>query len=100
MDGIDLQGGIIPISKAASSLAALLRRAKTTGKPVVVTQKGYPTGVILDVESYVALRELAQAGEEARRGQIVTAANAGYAALRDNPEAWAEIQAERGLLNG
>lgn len=57
---VDLQGGVIPISKAASSLAALIKRSKEHKKPIVVTQKGYPTGVLLPVELYTALRELAQ----------------------------------------
>jgi prevent-host-death family protein len=53
---VDLEGGVVPISKAASSLAALLKRARERRQPIIVTQKGYPAGVILDVELYVALR--------------------------------------------
>ena len=56
---IDLNQGVVPISKAASALAALLKRARTSRQPIIVTQKGYPTGVILDVELFTALRELA-----------------------------------------
>lgn len=58
---IDLERGVVPISKAASSLAALLKRARATGQPIVVTQKGYPSGVILDIELYTALRSLVAA---------------------------------------
>lgn len=58
---VDLERGVVPISKAASSLAALLKRSRANHQPVVVTQKGYPTGVILDVELYTALRQLADA---------------------------------------
>lgn len=56
---IDLQHGVVPISKAASSLAALLKRSRATQQPIIVTQKGYPTGVLLDIELFVALRQLA-----------------------------------------
>lgn len=56
---IDLQHGVVPISKAASSLAALLKRSRATQQPIIVTQKGYPTGVLLDSELFVALRHLA-----------------------------------------
>jgi prevent-host-death family protein len=56
---IDLNQGVVPISKAASALAALLKRARASRQPIIVTQKGYPTGVILDVELFTALRELA-----------------------------------------
>jgi prevent-host-death family protein len=57
---VDLETGVVPISKAASSLAALLKRAHSTRRPIIVTQKGYPAGVIVDVELYVALRALAE----------------------------------------
>ncbi|NJN17099.1 MAG: type II toxin-antitoxin system Phd/YefM family antitoxin [Oscillochloris sp.] len=60
---VDLQAGVVPISKAASSLAALLKRARMQHQPIIVTQKGYPTGVILDIELFTALRELAEAAE-------------------------------------
>lgn len=56
---VDLQRGVVPISKAASSLAALIKRASTTGKPVIVTQKGYPTGVLLPVDLFTTLKDLA-----------------------------------------
>jgi prevent-host-death family protein len=53
---VDLEFGVIPISKAASALAALLKRARSQQQPIIVTQKGYPTGVLLDIDLYVALR--------------------------------------------
>lgn len=56
---VDLKQGVVPISKAASSLAALIKRSRANHQPIIVTQKGYPTGVILDVELFTALRELA-----------------------------------------
>lgn len=56
---VDLKQGVVPISKAASSLAALIKRTRTNHQPIIVTQKGYPTGVILDIELFTALRELA-----------------------------------------
>jgi prevent-host-death family protein len=57
---VDLKQGVVPISKAASSLAALIKRSRANHQPIIVTQKGYPTGVILDVELFTALRELAE----------------------------------------
>lgn len=71
---VDLERGVVPISKAASSLAALLKRSRANHQPIVVTQKGYPTGVLLDIELYTALRDLAaqhqRAGEdEANEGK-------------------------------
>ncbi len=64
---IDLTGGVVPISKAASSLAALIKRSRERRQPMIITQKGYPTGVLLPIDLFVALRERAEqaAGEEA-----------------------------------
>jgi prevent-host-death family protein len=56
---IDLQHGVVPVSRAASALAALIKRSSATGKPMVITQKGYPTGVLLSIERYTALCALA-----------------------------------------
>jgi prevent-host-death family protein len=57
---VDLRQGVVPISKAASSLAALIKRSRSNHQPIIVTQKGYPTGVILDVELFTALRKIAE----------------------------------------
>lgn len=62
---VDLQRGVVPISKAASSLAALIKWAHGNGQPVIVTQKGYPTGVLLPIELFTALRSLATGEGEA-----------------------------------
>jgi prevent-host-death family protein len=76
---VDLKQGVVPISKAASSLAALIKRSRANHQPIIVTQKGYPTGVILDVELFTALRELAdihlqEEGEESEeQGEEPTA---------------------------
>jgi prevent-host-death family protein len=61
----DLQGGVVPISKAASSIAALIRRAETTRRPIAITQKGYPVAILLDLATFEALRALARAAVEA-----------------------------------
>lgn len=64
---VDLEGGVIPISRAASSLAALLKRSRERRQPIVVTQKGYPAAVVLDNELFVALRERARRALEASK---------------------------------
>jgi prevent-host-death family protein len=56
---IDLTTSVLPISRAASSLAALLRRARATSRPIVVTQKGCPTGVIISIPLFEELRRRA-----------------------------------------
>jgi prevent-host-death family protein len=64
---IDLERGVVPISKAASSLAALIKRATAQGRPIVVTQKGYPSGVLLPIGLFMALRELAEQAQDPDR---------------------------------
>lgn len=56
---IDLKDGVVPVSKGAASLAALIRRSRQLKKPVVITQRGYPSGVLLSVELFHELRERA-----------------------------------------
>ncbi|NJO81633.1 MAG: type II toxin-antitoxin system Phd/YefM family antitoxin [Blastochloris sp.] len=73
---VDLQTGVVPISKAASALASLLNRARTNHQPIIVTQKGYPTGVILDIELYTALRKIAEAAERQARPDAVVVSEA------------------------
>jgi prevent-host-death family protein len=92
---IDLTDGIIPISAAASQLARRLKQAQESRKPVVITQKGYPTAVLLSIESYLQLLELAGLGELARRDAVLAEANRGYAAIAADPAAAADRAAER-----
>lgn len=62
---IDLLRGVVPISKAAASLAGLLRRSAATGEAIVITQKGYPAGIVLDIKAYERLRAAAERGAAA-----------------------------------
>lgn len=66
---VDLERGVVPISKAASSLAALIKRSRVTHQPIIITQKGYPTGVLLDIELYTALRQLAEIYQKKAPGE-------------------------------
>lgn len=54
----DLEGGVFPISKAASALAAIAKQARKVHKIIIITQMGYPSGVILDIDLFMALQEL------------------------------------------
>jgi prevent-host-death family protein len=60
MKSIDLQHGVVPISRAASSLAALIKRSRANQQPIIITQKGYPSGVLLGIELYTRLQTLAE----------------------------------------
>ncbi len=60
MKSIDLTQGVVPISRAASSLAALIKRSRASQQPIIITQKGYPSGVLLGIELYGQLCALAE----------------------------------------
>lgn len=62
----DLLKGVVPISKAAASIAALIKRANSTRQPIIITQKGAPVGVILSVEVYTALCEVVERHRQAQ----------------------------------
>jgi prevent-host-death family protein len=46
---------ILPISKAANHLAGLIKKVREQQEPIVITQKGYPMGVLLDIDTYQRL---------------------------------------------
>ncbi len=62
---IDLRRGVVPISKAASSIAALIVRAQKEHHPIVITQKGYPAAVLLTIDDYLALQRAADGRAQA-----------------------------------
>lgn len=65
MQSVDLLHGVVPISKAASSLAQLFQFANKSDAPVIITQKGMASGVLLTIEQFTELRNQAlQAAKE------------------------------------
>ena len=69
---------IEPVSRLKTRSAELIRRARDTGQPIVITQNGKATAVLQDVESFerqrnalLLLRYLAQGEEEVRSGKGV-----------------------------
>jgi prevent-host-death family protein len=71
MNGIDLENDIRPLSEFRANTAALVRQVKKSGRPLVLTQHGKSTVVLLDVRYYQSLvaalekRPDGQAGEGA-----------------------------------
>jgi len=69
---------IEPVTTLKTKSAELIRRAKETGQPIVITQNGKATAVLVDVESFESQREalfllryLATGAEEIRKGKGV-----------------------------
>src|SRR6266487_6700841 len=51
---------LVPISRAAAGLAEFIKKVRDTRQPLLITQNGYASAVLMDVESYTELRELAE----------------------------------------
>ncbi len=69
---------IVPVTTLKTKSAELIRRAKETRQPIVITQNGKATAVLVDVESFERQREalfflryLAVSEEEIRKGMGV-----------------------------
>jgi prevent-host-death family protein len=49
--------GIEPVTVLKTRSAELIRQARETGQPIIITQNGKPTAVLQDVESFQRQRE-------------------------------------------
>ncbi|MGH2355312.1 MAG: type II toxin-antitoxin system Phd/YefM family antitoxin [Chloroflexota bacterium] len=81
---------IVPVSDLQDRLRAVLEQTRRTKRPVVVTQRGRPAGVLLDIGEYTRLVELAEQAEleaDIARGEQAIA----QGDLHD----WEEIKRER-----
>lgn len=68
-----------PLSSLKTRSAALIRHAKETGQPVILTRNGRPAAILQDVETYQRQREalillkLAMQGEQDyRQGDVLS----------------------------
>jgi len=75
---IDLENDITPVSDFRANAASILEKLRTTGRPVVLTQRGRSAAVLLDVRSYQALleeletlRDIRAAEDDVRAGRTV-----------------------------
>lgn len=75
---MSIKEDICPVSALKNRAAELLAQIAETRRPVVITHKGEPKGVLQDIESYEQTREaigllklLAQGEEDVRAGRTV-----------------------------
>jgi prevent-host-death family protein len=80
---MDLKDAIEPITVLKTRSAELIRRAKESGGPIVITQNGKATAVLVDAVSYerqqkqlLLLKMLAQGEEDYRAGRSLSHAEA------------------------
>ena len=74
---------IEPVTNLKTKPADLIRKARESGQPIVITQNGKATAVLQDVETYHRQREallllkyLAWAGRDVRQGRVLSDAEA------------------------
>lgn len=81
MNRINVEEDIHPVSNFRANAAAILDRVRDTGRPVVLTQRGKSTAVLLDVRAYQTmvdeldtLREIHAGMSELDRGEGISQA--------------------------
>ncbi len=52
---IDLEADIKPVTDFRASSAAMLEQIRESGRPIILTQRGRSTAVVLDIRRYQAL---------------------------------------------
>lgn len=80
---MNLADGITPVTSLKRNSAELIRKARETGKPVIITQNGRATAVLQDVETFerqrkalLLLKLAAQGDQDYRQGKVVSDAEA------------------------
>jgi antitoxin YefM len=76
---LDLGEDIQPVSDFRAHASAMLRHARESGRPIVLTQRGRGTAVLVDIASYQALldeveelRSVCQGMADVERGRVVS----------------------------
>ncbi len=54
---MDIQNAVEPVSILKSRSAELIRRARETGQPLIITQNGKATAVLQDIDSFQRQRD-------------------------------------------
>ena len=65
---LDLESDIKPVSEFRANAAETIRQVQSTGRPVVLTQRGRSSVVLLDVSAYQAMVRQLEEYEDVLRG--------------------------------
>jgi prevent-host-death family protein len=76
MKSINVAEDILPIGEFKTHASAVLRRIRSTGRPVVVTQNGRAAAVVMSAEEYESLSQRAQFIDRVNQG--IAEADAGH----------------------
>lgn len=87
---IDLEADIQPVSDFRANAASVIQQVKTTGRPVVLTQRGRGAAVLVDVGAYQKLvdelellRDLQASLQDVQAGRLVDNESARQQLLAD-----------------
>jgi antitoxin YefM len=86
---LDLLDDIKPISDFRANAAALIRQARESGRPLVITQNGRSAAVLVDVRSYQALLDEVSVLRDVAKSRAELAAGEGI----EHSEAMSQIRA-------
>jgi len=67
---MSISEAIEPVTVLKTRSAELIRRARATRRPVIITQNGRATAVLLDVETYERQRKALHMLEYLARGEV------------------------------
>ncbi|WP_449258487.1 type II toxin-antitoxin system Phd/YefM family antitoxin [Chlorobium limicola] len=70
MKSIRISSDIIPLGEFKTGISACLKKVRSTGHPLIITQNGRPAGVLLSPEEYDSLVYRKQFIESIERGMM------------------------------
>ncbi len=88
MKGPLMSKDLVPVNELRSNLASWLERPSETGRPVVVTQRGKATAVLVSPAMLDDMEERSEVVREVLRGLREVAAGE----VIDDAEVWAEVE--------
>ena len=90
MKEVQISDGIVPLGEFKAQAAKLLKRIGESGQPMVITQNGRPTGVLMSPQEYDRMQErqrflesIAAGLADAESGRTMTTVE-----LRERLQAW------------
>ncbi len=70
MKRISVANDIVPIGEFKAGLSKWIKKSKSSGNPIVITQNGRPAAVVISPTDYDQLSELRQFVDSVKRGLI------------------------------
>jgi len=68
MKRISIANDIVPIGEFKSGISKWIKKSKSSGNPIVITQNGRPAAVVISPTDYDQLNELRQFVDSVKRG--------------------------------